>query len=63
MTEQIKGGYIMDHKASSVVLNYINIVMLFTLADKMLSDRRNHLALFSLRTESDNPDATCELSP
>ena len=22
-----------------------------------------HLALFSLRTESDNPDATCELSP
>ena len=23
----------------------------------------NHLALFSLRTESDNPDATCELSP
>ena len=21
-----------------------------------------HLALFSLRTESDNPDATCELS-
>ena len=21
----------------------------------------NHLALFSLRTESDNPDATCEL--
>ena len=24
---------------------------------------RMHLALFSLRTESDNPDATCELSP
>ena len=23
----------------------------------------NHLALFLLRTESDNPDATCELSP
>ena len=23
----------------------------------------DHLALFSLRTESDNPDATCELSP
>ena len=23
----------------------------------------NHLALFSLRTESDNPDAICELSP
>ena len=22
-----------------------------------------HLALFSLRTESDNPDTTCELSP
>ena len=22
-----------------------------------------HLALFSLRTESDNPDATCEKSP
>ena len=22
-----------------------------------------HLALFSLRTESDNPDATCELIP
>ena len=22
-----------------------------------------HLALFSLRTESDNPDATCEFSP
>ena len=22
-----------------------------------------HLALFSLRTESDNPDANCELSP
>ena len=22
-----------------------------------------HLALFSLRIESDNPDATCELSP
>ena len=36
-----KGGYIKDHKASSVVLNYINIVMLFTLADKMLSDRQN----------------------
>ena len=26
-------------------------------------DRVSHLALFSLRTESDNPDATCELSP
>ena len=25
--------------------------------------RHFHLALFSLRTESDNPDATCELSP
>ena len=24
---------------------------------------KNHLALFSLRTESDNPDASCELSP
>ena len=24
---------------------------------------KSHLALFSLRTESDNPDATCELSP
>ena len=23
----------------------------------------SNLALFSLRTESDNPDATCELSP
>ena len=25
--------------------------------------KKFHLALFSLRTESDNPDATCELSP
>ena len=26
-------------------------------------NKTKHLALFSLRTESDNPDATCELSP
>ena len=25
--------------------------------------QETHLALFSLRTDSDNPDATCELSP
>ena len=28
-----------------------------------INDLPLHLALFSLRTESDNPDATCELSP
>ena len=28
-----------------------------------VKDVSAHLALFSLRTESDNPDATCELSP
>ena len=27
------------------------------------TDLNDHLALFSLRTESDNPDTTCELSP
>ena len=35
-------------------------------ANKMFRKWNNifsHLALFSLRTESDNPDATCELSP
>ena len=26
-------------------------------------EEKKHLALFSLRTESDKPDATCELSP
>ena len=36
-----KGGYKMAHKVFSFILNYINIVMLFTLADKTLSDRRN----------------------
>ena len=30
---------------------------------KKKKKKQIHLALFSLRTESDNPDATCELSP
>ena len=40
-----------------------DILVLFVLCKLILQTRmRSHLALFSLRTESDNPDATCALS-
>ena len=51
--------------------DHVLYIKAFTHADMLLSitkqiwpcHKNGHLALFSLRTESDNPDATCELSP
>ena len=40
--------------------NGICLVLSITVCPVLLV---SHLALFSSRTESDNPDATCELSP